>query len=417
MRKLFRDALNSALTKLGFPFLTPHPTKTGKEVGYFQAKINDTDLYSMYKRNQLAHNIIINVAYDVFSSGFKCVTLEGEEDKEFNAEVQQIYERFIHYPLFKTYLQARLYGSAGLLIGFDDGNSFDKPTKEGDKISYLYSIPHEWVSYVAPEKDELNNITLPQKLAYYELKYLKTTSTKIDASRLVHIQPSSIDDNFEGESALHCIFDVLTVLKNMDWSTGQAMFRHGGGLTTVIPGDDATQDEIDLIDEIVSEINTKTILTLTPGCTIQHDRPGALDPEKYYNVVTAQISGGSNIPISILMGAQAGAVEASTKDRKDYADFLHAIQVNDITPALTQTIKRFQASGQISKEHKIDDFLIQWNTPSIFIIDAARGKLYEARAEHERAKAEDRRVQTQLLQLKLSEQQGGLNPDDTSTGD
>ena len=180
MRKLFRDALNSALTKLGFPFLTPHPTKTGKEVGYFQAKITDSDLYSMYKRNQLAHNIVINVAYDVFSSGFKCVTLEGEEDKEFNAEVQQIYERFIHYPLFKTYLQARLYGSAGLLIGFDDGNSFDKPTKDEAKISYLYSIPHEWVSYVAPEKDELNNITLPQKLAYYELKYLKTTSTKID---------------------------------------------------------------------------------------------------------------------------------------------------------------------------------------------------------------------------------------------
>jgi len=92
MKKLFRDALNSALTKLGFPFLTPHPTKTGKEVGYFQVKITDSDLYQMYKRNQLAHNIITNVAYDVFSSGFKCLTLKGEEDKEFDAKVQQIYE-------------------------------------------------------------------------------------------------------------------------------------------------------------------------------------------------------------------------------------------------------------------------------------------------------------------------------------
>jgi len=403
MKKFFRDALNSALTKLGFPFLTPHPTKTGKEVGYFQAKIRDSDLYEMYKRNQLAHNIIINVAYDVFSSGFKCVTLEGEEDKEFNAEVQQIYERYIHYPLFQTYLQSRLYGSAGLLIGSNDGRGFDKAAKTEDKIGYLYSIPHDWILSMVPEKDEMNNITLPQKLAYYELKYLKTTSTKIDASRLVHIQPSSIEDNFEGESALYCIFDVLTVLKNMDWSTGQAMFRHGGGLTTVVPGDDATQEEIDLIDEIVSEINTKSILTLTPGCKIQYDRPGALDPVKYYDVITAQISGGSNIPISILMGAQAGAVQASSKDRKDYADFLHAIQVNDLTPALIQIIKRFQASKQLSKGHKIDDFLIQWNTPSIFIIDTARGKLYEARAEHEQAKAEREKVQTQLLQRQLDQ--------------
>ena len=404
MKKFFRDALNSALVKLGFPFLTPHPTKTGKEIGYFQTRITDADLYAMYKRNQLAHNIIINVAYDVFSSGFKCVTLEGEENKEFNAKVQQIYERFIHYPLFKTYLHSRLYGAAGLLIGFNDRNEFDKPANRKDKIGYLFSIPHDWVFQAAPEKDEMGNITLPQKLSYYELKYLKTTSTKIDASRLVHIQPTSIDDDFEGESALYCIFDVLTVLKNMDWSTGQAMFRHGGGLTTVIPPKDAEQAEIDAIDEICTEINTKTVLTLTPGCTIQHDRPGALDPKKYYDVITAQISGGSNIPISILMGAQAGAVQASTKDRKDYADFLHAIQVNDLTPALIEILKRFQASGQLPEGDKIDDFLIEWNTPSIFIIDTARGKLYEARAEHEKAKAESEKVQTLLLQRELKQE-------------
>ena len=410
MKKFFRDALNSALVKLGFPFLTPHPTKTGKEIGYFQVKITDADLYQMYKRNQLAHNIIINVAYDVFSSGFKCVTLEGEDNNEFDAKVQQIYERYIHYPLFKTYLHSRLYGAAGLLIGFNDGKDFDKPAKPRNKIGYLFPIPHDWVFEAAPKKDAMGNIVLPKELAYYELKYLRTTSTKIDASRLVHIQPSSIEDDFEGESSLYCIFDVLTVLKNMDWSTGQAMFRHGAGLTTVIPAKDAEQAEIDAIDAIVSEINTKSVLTLTPGCAIQHDRPGALDPVKYYDVVTAQISGGANIPISILMGAQAGAVQASTKDRKDYADFLHAIQVNDITPALTKIIKRFQASQQLPGGEKIDDFLIKWKTPSIFIIDTARGNLYEARAEHEKAKAEGERVQTLLLKQELnktSDEEGG----------
>ena len=407
MKKVFRDAINSALTKLGFPFLTPHPTKTGKEIGYFQAKIKDDDLYEMYKRNQLAHNIIYNVTLDVFSSGFKCVMPKGEENKEFNAKVQQIYERYIHYPLSKTYLQARLYGAAGLLIGSNDSNGFDKSAKVEDKISYLYSIPHDWVFQAAPEKDKMNNIILPQKLAYYELKYLKTTSTKIDASRLVHVQPSSIEDDFAGESALYCVFDVLTVLKNLDWSTGQAMFRHGGGLTTIVPGDGTDQDQIDIIDEIVTEVNTKTVLILTPGCKVTHDRPGALDPEKYYNVITMQIAGGSNIPISILMGAQAGAVEASTKDRKDYADFLSAIQVNDLTPHLTALIKRFQASKQLPD----DPFLIQWNSPSIFIVDVARGELYEQRADHEKAKAEEKRVQTQLLQFKLSELQGGTESD------
>jgi hypothetical protein len=35
MHRLFRDALDIALQKLRFPRLTPHPTKTNRETGYF----------------------------------------------------------------------------------------------------------------------------------------------------------------------------------------------------------------------------------------------------------------------------------------------------------------------------------------------------------------------------------------------
>ena len=338
----------------------------------------------MYKRNQLAHNIVFNVAADVFSSGFKCVTLEKEENGTFDSKVQQIYLKYVAESLFQCYLQARLYGSAGLLIGYDDLKKLDRPTKLEDKISYIVRIPHKWIIDKAPVKDQQGYTVLPLELAYYELRYLQTTSSKIDASRLVHLQPASIEDDFNGESSLFCIFDVLTILKNLDWSTGQAMFRHGAGLTTIIAGDGANQEQIDAIDEVVSEINVKTVLTLPPGCKKETDRPGALDPEKYYNVITAQIAGGSNIPLSIILGAQAGSIQASAKDRKDYGDFLFAIQNNEITPALTKLIKRFQVSKQLPD----DDFLIEWNNPSTFVIDVARGKLYEARADHEQAKAD-----------------------------
>jgi len=54
MKHFFRDAINTALQKLTFPWLTPHPTKTSKEIGYFQKTISDSDLYEMYKRNQIA---------------------------------------------------------------------------------------------------------------------------------------------------------------------------------------------------------------------------------------------------------------------------------------------------------------------------------------------------------------------------
>ena len=391
--RLFHDAINSALVKLGFPFLTPHPTKTGREIGYFQTTISDSDMYEMYKRNQIAHNVIFNVALDVFRPGFTCTTPEGEENKKFDTEVQKIYERYIHQPMFRCYLQARLYGSAGMLIGFDDLGRFDSSAEQKSRISYMFAIPPSWVLGRVAETDANGYELIPQELSHYELKYLRTGSSKIDATRILHLQPASIEDNFEGESALYSIFDVLTVLKNIDWSTGQAMFRHGAGLTTIVAGEGSNQAQLDAIDEVVTEINAKTVLTLPPGCKKETDRPGALDPKSYYDVIIAEIAGGSGIPVSILIGAQAGSVQASAKDRNDYGDLIAGIQVSDIDKPLKDLLKLFQKSGQLPA----DEFEITWNETSTFVIDAARGNLYNARAAHEEAKVEEKKVQIKLL--------------------
>ncbi|HDS45272.1 MAG TPA: hypothetical protein ENN68_04140 [Methanomicrobia archaeon] len=68
--RLVRDALNAALRKLSFPWLTPHHNSSSRETGYFQKTIKDSDLYEMYKRNQLAHNIVYAVAHDALAGEF-----------------------------------------------------------------------------------------------------------------------------------------------------------------------------------------------------------------------------------------------------------------------------------------------------------------------------------------------------------
>jgi len=384
--------MRDAFRRLGFPWLTPHPSKISSETGYFQAKISDSDLYEMYKRNQMAHQIVFNVALDVLAGGFTVQTEEGIDDPKFDADIQRIYRKFIHQPLLKAYLQARLYGSSGILIGYNDSRGFDSPANPKNKISYLFSIPHDWVTERSPKEDQ-QGIIIPPELGHYELSSTSTT-TRLDASRLVHIQPLSLEENFDGESALHCVFDALTVLKNMDWGTGQTMFRQGAGLTTITAGPDADQDDIDAITEAVGDINARTVITFPHGCEVQTHRPGALDPDTFYNVIVNQIAAGANIPVSILLGAQRGGVEASSKDRKDYADFLASIQRNDLTGPLTRLIKIFQDSGQLEKR----EFTIKWATPSIFLLDASQAKLYEARAELELARAKTETARYAYLQ-------------------
>ena len=394
MRRIFRDALNAALQKLGFPWLTPHPTRTTQEIGYFQKAISKTDLYEMYKRNQLAHNIVFNVAVDALNASFTVKSPSGEDLKELNDKVQSLYATQIHLPLLRCYTYARLYGSAGLLIGYRDARKFEEPANLQDKIDYLFAIPPKWVNQKVAVKDSAGNISLPPELEYYELS---TPYLKIHASRLVHLQPLSIEEDLDGESVLYPIFDVLTVLKNMDWSIGQTMFRHGAGFTTVVAGEGASQEQIDLIDESVTEINAKTVITFPPGCKIDTHRPSALDPAPYYSVIANQIAGGANIPVSILLVAQKGALEAATKDRKDYADMLSSIRASVLTPALMQILKRYQLAGQLPK----GEFVIEWAAPDIFLIDVARSNLYEARAKTEEAKAERLRAQTKQVERGL----------------
>ncbi len=393
--RLLRDALNAALRKLTFPWLTPHPTSTGKETGYFQKSIKDSDLYEMYKRNQLAHNIVYAVAHDALAGEFTVCDSTGEPFAELNEQAQNLYAQLIFQPLLKCLIFARLYGSAGILIGYRDPHSFEQPANPKNKIEYLFAIPHNWVSAKVAATDDAGNVTIPAQLAYYELS---TPNIKIHASRIIHLQPLSIEEDFDGESCLIPLFDALTILKNLDWATGQTMFRHGAGLTTVVAGEEANQTQIDQIDEVVTEINSKTVITLPPGCKVETHRPGALDPEKFYNVICNQIAGGANIPVAILLGAQKGMVEAASKDRKDYADMLATIQKTVLAPALTEIVKKIQASGQLPQ----GEFLIKWSSPSIFLIDVARGHLYDARAETEAAKAERERAQAELIRAQAA---------------
>ncbi|MGC9444803.1 MAG: hypothetical protein ACP5E9_07770, partial [Candidatus Methanospirareceae archaeon] len=103
----------------------------------------------------------------------------------------------IFQPLLKCLIFARLYGSAGILIGYRDPRNFEQPANTRNKIEYLFAIPHSWISAKVAATDDAGNVTIPAQLAYYELS---TPNIKIHSSRIIHLQPLSIEEDFNGES-------------------------------------------------------------------------------------------------------------------------------------------------------------------------------------------------------------------------
>lgn len=390
MKKFIRDA---AASLFGFPHhRVTTPDRTGRSTTYSgfikTAAITPTLLKEMFRRNQAAHTIVEDVAKDAVPE-LEFKSPEDEELPTWNAEAHTIFEKFIMQPVIRAIFFTRLYGCAGILIGYADGMKFAEEASDTSDILYLQVIPKTWIKEIHLKKDEDGNLLLPIELDHYELDISGTTQD-VHASRLIHIQNQSADEeSLEGESSLICLFDILTSLKSMDWGTGQAMWRHGAGMTVfTAPADsDDPQAQMDAIVDVTTDINAATVLVMPPGTEWDSHATGALNPKNYYSVVMEQIAIGSRIPVSILRGSVAGALSASEKDRKDYQELLHEIQKTQITPAVRDLLQRFQASNQLSEQ----EFKIEWKSTPTLILEENKADMYEAQAELTRERAETER--------------------------
>ncbi|MDA3832968.1 MAG: hypothetical protein PF495_06185, partial [Spirochaetales bacterium] len=192
MRKIFADAITAALNRIGFPWSTPRQPVASTDA-MFAETVTDNDLREMFRRNQAAHAIVADVAFDALTS-FTCLTPKGDPTEKFNAEAHQIYDTFIAQPLRRALVLSRLYGFCGLLVGYDDDARFSAPytLKSKSKISYLQSIPKPWVSEIDLVKDKAGTLMLPPEVESYDLKTL--SERKIHASRLIHLYNPDVDE-------------------------------------------------------------------------------------------------------------------------------------------------------------------------------------------------------------------------------
>lgn len=392
IRKFIHDAAEVTVAKLGFPQLTPRQTTT-TTTGMFQEVITDGDRTEMFKRNQLAHAIVGDVASDALTS-FEILKPDGEEFSELNDAFQAIYTEKIAISLLRTLTYMRIHGQAGLLVGFTDEKDFKTTVAQGAKIDYFQALPKELVSEIVLDKDaKTEEVILPLTLNHYKLK----SGKNIDASRIIHLHTFSLgESNLDGLSCLDPIYDLLTIIKSMDWGVGQTMWRQGAGLTTLTAPEGSKQAQVDAIDDAVADINAKSVLTVPAGTKVESHRPGGLPPEGFYNVTVNQIAAGSRIPISILLGSQRGTISASEKDRKDYYELLKSIQINYITPTLLKIIKLLQVSKQLPE----GEFSVKFREPTIISLEESKSTLNLVEAEHKKALAKLHTANAKLIELR-----------------
>jgi len=353
-RVFFRDYGASDV----FPWFTP--TRERRERGegeLFPEAITDGALEARYKRYQLAHVIINDVAEDCFRAGFDVMPLDPNVDKEeFSSQFDKVFSHYLRQPILKAFKCCRLYGSSSLIFFFNE----QMPTIDFNQPpSVRFSGKTAEISSVTPiKKTDLSitmSNTIPKKIDQLSI-YSGNGEVKLHPSRYVYLENDTIDEDGLGSSSLSPVFDLLTVQKHADWSMGQGLWRGAAGLLTLTTPAGTTSSDARAALDAVENIHAKTRLVLPPGwdakdLTANSSTARAL-PE-IYKIIVSQIAAGSRVPVSVLLG------ETKTSKKPydpNYEGFICSLQNNFLTHILSSCFMKFQASGQLPD----GDFKIIW---------------------------------------------------------
>ena len=351
VKSFFIDAINSTAQRLGFPFSSPQPSAKGKAL--FAASFSDDEILTRVKRYQLAKVVIHDVSEDCFDKGFIVKNLEDKTDEKLNEEYQRVFKKIIKKPVIKALKLSRALGYSILLIGFDDKKELKEPVTGKPRISYLLAISKKKVVELKISKE------LPSEIEYVKIQDVGKI-TQIHPDRFIHMENEGLDDDKKGESALMCVMDLLTVQKNADWAIGQRLWRWAAGLLAVFfPSSITKSTDIDRIENMFAEVNSKSVLTLPSGYDAKTVGPEgkAVNVRDAYSIIVDQIAAGVRIPTSVLSGAVAGTGKAPRKDLDDYGNTLSTIQSNQLVPVLDKIFGLMGRAGQLTRKK----YGIEWN--------------------------------------------------------
>ena len=345
------------LSASNFPWISPSSSENAMGT-MWDGIIPDTQLDVMFKRFQLPPTIINKPIEQAFAQGFNFVNPDGTPKDDawikkamfFWKKDKSSFLRFCKQGLFKGY--------ALFAFGYQDRrNHWSTPVPRGTNILWTQNVPKENVQEL-----KVSDL-IPQHIQYARISF-ETDQFTLDKSRFIHIMWPDLTDETskEGISLLSNIYNLLQVQNHTDWAIGQSMWRGASGLLTLTaPAKQYSAEEKLLALGSTTNINARTVVYLAHGWKLKNVLAGGgnIAISRTYRTMLEQLAAGSNMPLSVMVGSQKGAL--SPRDEEDMATWyawVRSLQENYILPALSKYFRKYQRGGQIPP----GPFEIEWPT-------------------------------------------------------
>jgi phage-related protein (TIGR01555 family) len=338
-----------------------------KEFKLFQTKIDFKDLKYLYQREGLATNAVDVPANDAFSKWFEVRSYSDSAKQIENKTLEDAIWKLnrdlnVRSRFLEAYVYCRLYGLGLVVIGLKDSTGdMSKKPQNVTGVDYLVALS-------AAEVKEIHFDENPKSPTYGEIDHytlrIKSKSGEqnkdIHASRVIHVMQKTLEKSPWGLSILEPAFDLFEVLKNIDWSSGEAYYQNASPLYVLTYKGHPSAEDLGQAEEDMKEIRV-TSRYIKPESWELSTVPGsgvALDPTKYFDPIVERIAGAVKVPKQILLGTAAGALASGQVNLAQYYKDIAAIQTNFIEPLLLDFYTRLQKWKILPK----GDFDLEWAT-------------------------------------------------------
>lgn len=333
--------------------------------GLFEETITEQSLEDMYRRDELAHAGINKVARSIFDRfvHIHAFFRNGKINQKLEDDIQELNEKYdLKNVMRQAWIVKQIKGVALISLGLP-GAADTKATK--GPLGYISFIPSSRINRFEINLDasDSENYGKISKAEIFKARAIGSGQQGIFATEVIIDQPMVLDasrfihwhyPDLEGLNPMGMpgwlpLADLLTVKKNIDYATGEALWQFATRKYILIASPFTTETDWNAIKNDWKNFKSTTNFAVRgEGIDVKEfGGEGQLDPKPYYDWFADNMGPAIGISRTHLVNSGAsgaGAVEA----RRNFERDINSFQLSDIEPILRELYNRLMDLGVLS---------------------------------------------------------------------
>ena len=340
--------------------------KLTRQVAGARRKLSQDELSALYADSRIVQNIIEIPAEDMTRNWF---TLRMKDENLARDIMSKLADLKAKQAFKKMRSYERLRGDGFISLGVTQGSKFTLNDPLDMKRLYSVDYLHAFSSL------KVNEFLINEDMfdvKYGQLEELRInraskngtqtieSESAVHISRLLHDQTRRLEDDYQGQSLLEPMYDILTVLDTSLWSVGQILhdFTFKVYSSKDIENlDSKDKQQLSMLMDFM--FRTEALAMIGEGETLTKQSTSVSGIKDLLDYVWDILSGAARMPKTVIKGQESGTITGAQYDVMNYYSRIVADQENDMKPLLEKLIRMLLMSEK-ELGGRIDPDSIEW---------------------------------------------------------